>query len=344
MKKAILTGINKIEVIETPIPEIKNDTDVLIRMAVVGVCGSDIHYYSTGRIGSQVVQYPFTVGHEGAGVVEAVGHSVTRIKPGDRIAVEPSVACGHCDQCLSGRPHTCRNILFLGCPGQIEGNLADYIVMPESQCIKLSGHQSIDDGATSEPLAIGLYAVKQALMKGSESIGILGFGPIGMSVLLMARALGFEKIFVSEKNEVRCELARQNGATIVKNPLTDDISDEVIVFEPLLLDVVFECCGQQEALDTAIEICKPGGKLMVIGIPEFDRWSFSADLTRRKELSIIHIRRQNHCTEEALRMLSEGKINGSAMITHRFKLNEIADAFELVANYQDGVMKAMIDF
>ena len=339
-----MTGINQIEVIEAPIPEIKNDSDVLIRMVVVGVCGSDIHYYSTGRIGSQIVQYPFTVGHEGAGIVEAVGKNVTEVKPGDRIAVEPSVACGHCDQCLSGRPHTCRNILFLGCPGQIEGNLAEFIVMPESQCIKLSDNQSIDDGATSEPLAIGLYAVKQALMKGGESIGILGFGPIGMSVLLMARALGFEKIFVSEKNEARCELARQNRAIIVKNPLTNDISNEISAFEPLLLDVVFECCGQQEALDTAIEICKAGGKVMVIGIPEFDRWSFSADLTRRKELSIVHIRRQNHCTEEALRILAEGKINGSAMITHRFNLDEIADAFELVANYRDGVMKAMIDF
>jgi L-iditol 2-dehydrogenase len=216
--------------------------------------------------------------------------------------------------------------------------------MPESQCIKLSDHQSIDDGATSEPMAIGLYAVKQALMTGNESIGILGFGPIGMSVLLMAKAMGFERIFVSEKNEARCELARQNGVTIVKNPLINDISKEVSTFEPLLLDVVFECCGQQEALDTAIEICKPGGKVMVIGIPEFDRWCFSADLTRRKELSIIHIRRQNHCTEEALRMLAEGKVDGSAMITHRFKHNDIANAFEMVANYQDGVMKAMIDF
>jgi len=344
MKKSVLTGINRIKVIEAPIPEIKNDTDVLIRMAVVGVCGSDIHYYSTGRIGSQVVQYPFTVGHEGAGVVEAVGRSVTKVKRGDRIAVEPSVACGHCDQCLSGRPHTCRNILFLGCPGQIEGNLAEFIVMPESQCIKLSDHQSIDDGATSEPLAIGLYAVKQALMKGGESIGILGFGPIGMSVLLMAKAFGFDKIFVSEKNEARCELARLNGATVVENPLKNDIVKEVSAFEPLLLDVVFECCGQQEALDTAIEICKPGGKVMVIGIPEFDRWSFSADLTRRKELSIVHIRRQNHCTEEALNMLAEKKVNGNAMITHRFKLDDIADAFEMVANYQGGVMKAMIDF
>lgn len=344
MRKSVLTGINKIEIIEAPIPEIRKENDVLIRMAVVGVCGSDIHYYKTGRIGSQVVQYPFTVGHEGAGIVEAVGKSVTSVKPGDRIAVEPSVACGHCDQCKAGRPHTCRNNLFLGCPGQIEGNLAEYIVMPESQCILLKSDQSIDDGATSEPLSIGLYAVKQAQLKGNEAIGIIGFGPIGMSVFQMARSKGIDKIFVSEKIPQRQKVAARNGAFWAGNPLQSDIVETISAIEPLLLDVVFECCGQQEALDTAIELIKPGGKLVVVGIPEFDRWSFSADLVRRKEIMIVNIRRQNHCTEETLNMLADGKIDGSAMISHRFPFTKVHKAFDLVANYRDGVMKAMIDF
>jgi len=344
MKKSVLTGINQIEIIEASIPEIRNDNDVLIRMAVVGVCGSDIHYYKTGRIGSQVVQYPFTVGHEGAGIVEAVGKAVTLVKPGDRIAVEPSVACGHCDQCKAGRPHTCRNNLFLGCPGQIEGNLAEFIVMPESQCILLENHQSIDDGATSEPLAIGLYALKQAHLEGHETIGIIGFGPIGMSVFQMAQAHGVKKIYVSEKIDERGAIASKLGATWVGNPQKKNIVEAVSTLEPLLLDVVFECCGQQDALDTAVEILKPGGKLVVIGIPEFDRCSFSADKVRRKEITIINIRRQNHCTEATLEMLSEGKIEGNAMVTHRFPFSKVNEAFDLVANYKDGVMKAMIDF
>ncbi|MBN1926392.1 MAG: alcohol dehydrogenase catalytic domain-containing protein [Prolixibacteraceae bacterium] len=344
MKKSVLTGINRIEIINAPFPEIKNGNDVLIRMVVVGICGSDIHYYKTGRIGSQVVTYPFTVGHEGAGIVEAVGPDVATVKPDDRIAVEPSIACGICDQCLAGRPHTCRNNLFLGCPGQIEGNLAEYIVMPEQQCVKLQEDQSIDDGATSEPLAIGLYALKQAALTGNETIGILGFGPIGMSVFQMAKASGIEKIFVSEKIDERGGMAKQLGAAFVGNPLKEEIARSVTEKEPLLLDTVFECCGQQEALDTAIEILKPGGKLIVVGIPEFDRWSFPADIARRKEISLIHIRRQNHCAHETLDMLAGGKIDGSAMITHRFKFDDVAEAFDMVANYRDGVMKAMIDF
>jgi len=344
MKKSVLTGINKIEIIEVPKPGIVNETDVLIRMKVVGVCGSDIHYFKTGRIGSQVVHYPFTVGHEGAGIVEAVGAAVQSVKPGDHVAVEPSMACGHCDQCIAGRQNTCRNNIFLGCPGQIEGNLAEYIVMPESQCILLHDGQHIDDGATSEPLAIGLYAVKQAALDRNESIGIIGFGPIGMSVFQMAQAHGFSNIYVSEKIPERGLMALKLGSKWVGNPLNENIADAVSALEPLLLDVVFECCGQQEAMDTAIEILKPGGKLMVVGIPEFDRWSFSADVARRKELSIIHIRRQNNCTHETLQMLAEGKIEGSAMITHRFPFSEIAKAFDMVSNYEDGVMKAMIDF
>lgn len=344
MKKSVLTGINNIDIIEVPIPEIRNGNDVLIRMMVVGICGSDIHYYKTGRIGSQVVEYPFTVGHEGAGIISAVGKLVTTVKPGDRIAVEPSVACGHCDQCKAGRPHTCRNNLFLGCPGQIEGNLAEYIVMPESQCILLENNQSIDDGATSEPLAIGLYAIKQAQLRENEAIGIIGFGPIGMSVFQMALAHGFKKIYVSEKIDERGAIASKQGATWVGNPQKENIVEIISILEPPLLDVVFECCGQQDALDTAVDILKPGGKLVVVGIPEFDRWSFSADKVRRKEITIINIRRQNHCTEATLELLSKGKIDGSAMITHRFNLDSIAEAFDLVANYRDGVMKAMIDF
>jgi L-iditol 2-dehydrogenase len=129
MKSAKLTGIREIELLEVPDPKIINSTDVLIKMTTVGVCGSDMHYFTTGRIGDQVVAYPFTIGHEGAGIVENVGSDVTRVKPGDRIAIDPAMPCGQCDQCKAGRSHTCRKLRFLGCPGQAEGCLSEYIVI-----------------------------------------------------------------------------------------------------------------------------------------------------------------------------------------------------------------------
>lgn len=344
MKSMKLTGIRQMEMKEVPTPSVLREHEVLIRMKTLGVCGSDIHYYTTGRIGSQVVEYPFTVGHEGAGQVEKVGSGVTRVKPGDRIAIEPAMPCWECDQCLAGRPHTCRNLKFLGCPGQAEGSLSEYIVMPESSCFPIPDQMTYDEAAISEPLAIGLYAVRQSVPMAGAAVGILGFGPIGMSVLLPARALGARWIYVTDKINDRLAIAHKNGADLTANPLEDEVVDTLMKEEPALLDVVFECCGQQEALDHAVQLLKPGGKLMIIGIPEFDRWSFEADTARRKELTIQHVRRQNEALQPALEMLAEGTIQVAGMATHRYAFDRAGEAFELVAGYRDGVMKAMIDF
>ncbi|MBN2763708.1 MAG: alcohol dehydrogenase catalytic domain-containing protein [Bacteroidales bacterium] len=344
MKSMMLTGIRQMEMKEVPVPDIKNDTDVLIRMKRLGVCGSDIHYYTTGRIGSQVVSYPFPVGHEGAGIVEKSGTGVTRVKPGDRIAIEPAMPCGYCDQCLAGRPHTCRNLRFLGCPGQADGCLSEYIVIPEGSCIPIADNLTLDHASLSEPLAIGVYAVQQSVPMKDAHIGILGFGPIGMSVLLPSIARGATKAYITDKIDERLQLAGKAGAFYTGNPDKQNIVKEIIQQEPLLLDVVFECCGKQEAIDQAVHLLKPGGKLMIIGIPEFDRWSLDASEIRRKEICIQNVRRQNHCTEETLDMIASGALNTDNMITHRFPFEKTWEAFEMVAGYEDGVMKAMIEF
>jgi len=343
MKAFKLTGIGKMEMMEIPSPVLLNNTDVLIRMTVVGVCGSDVHYYNTGRIGSLVVDYPFAVGHEGAGVVEKAGRSVTRVKPGDRIAVEPSVSCGECDQCRAGRPHTCINNKFLGCPGQLEGNLMEYIVMDEKQCLKIPGNLSYDDAALSEPLSIGLYANKQASLKPGMNLAILGFGPIGMSVLLTAQAMGAGRVFVTDKISGRIAIALETGAEWAGSPDMEDVVEEIRQKLPGLADVVYECSGDQAALDNAVDLVKPGGRIMMIGIPEFDSWSFSAEKARRKEISFIHVRRQNNCVEDVLKMMEEGRVDASKMVTHRFPLERTDEAFKLVSKYGDGVMKAMIE-
>ncbi len=344
MKTMALTGIRQMEMQETAMPQILNDTDVLIKMKVVGVCGSDVHYYTQGKIGSQVVNYPFPVGHEGAGEVVEVGPGVTRIKPGDRIAIEPAMPCGECDQCLADRPHTCRKLRFLGCPGQADGCLSEYIVMPENSCFVIEDNMSFTEAAISEPLAIGVYAVNQSIPVKGASIGILGFGPIGMSVLLPAIAKGAHKIYVTDLIDERLQIAKDCGATWTGNPGKEDITPQIKNLEPLLLDVVFECCGKQEAMDQAIEILKPGGKLMVIGIPEFDRWSFPVDKIRHKEICIQSVRRQNHSVEEALDLMATKQVDVGKMPTHRFSFDRTKEAFDLVTGYKDGVMKAMIDF
>lgn len=344
MKTMMLTGIKKMVMREVAEPQLMKPDDVKIKMSVVGVCGSDIHYYNQGRIGSQIVNYPFTVGHEAAGVVVETGSSVKRVKKGDHIAIEPSMPCHECDQCLAGRPNTCRKLKFLGCPGQADGCLSEYIVMPETSCYRLSGDLTADRGALSEPLSIGLYAVKRSVNVKGASVGILGFGPIGMSVMLAARAYGCKTFYITDKVSERLAIAGIEGAKVAANASDEDIVRTILYREPLGLDVVFECCGQQEAFDQAVELLKPGGKLMVAGIPEFDKWSVNVEKTRRKEITVQFVRRQIDCTEPALEMMNNGQIDVSNMITHHFPFAQTVEAFDLVADYRDGVMKAMVEF
>jgi L-iditol 2-dehydrogenase len=344
MKAMMLTGIRQMSMKDIPEPQIVKPNDVKIKMSVVGICGSDIHYYTQGQIGSQVVEYPFAVGHEGAGVVVETGRDVKRVRSGDAIAIEPAMPCWECDQCLAGRHHTCRRLKFLGCPGQAEGCLMEYIVMPEESCFRLERGLNPDHGAISEPLAIGVYAVKKSGGVTGLDVGILGYGPIGMSVMLASKAEGAGSFTVTDKIQQRLAIALKEGASSLFNPLEEDFTTMIKQPHPLGLDVVFECCGQQEAFDQAIDVLKPGGKLVVVGIPEFDRWSMSVELTRRKEISLQFIRRQVDCVEPALKMMETGKIDVAGMVTHRFPFGKTKEAFDLVAEYRDGVMKAMIDF
>jgi len=209
MKAALLTGIRQFEIGQVPEPKMARDTDVLIRIKTVGVCGSDIHYYTTGRIGSQIIQFPFIVGHESAGIVEQTGKKATRVKPGQRIAIDPAVYCGHCDQCRAGRENTCRELLFLGCPKQLEGALCEYIVLPENCCYPIKDSTTFEQATLSEPLAIAVYAVERAHLPAKASVTILGAGPIGMSVFHALRTKNAGDVYVTDKIQDRLAFSQK---------------------------------------------------------------------------------------------------------------------------------------
>lgn len=343
MKAMMLTGIRRMETMQVPAPVIRRDDEVLLRLGSIGVCGSDIHYYTHGRIGSQVVQYPYRVGHECSAIVEAVGSAVTRVKPGSRVAVDPAVWCGTCDQCRVGRFHTCRALTFLGCPGQADGCMAEFLVMPERSLFPVPDSMSLEIAALVEPLSIGLYAVEQSIPMAGAAIAILGAGPIGLSVMLAARSAGARTIYVTDKIDARLAAAARAGADWTGNPDNTDIVAAIGDREPLALDAVFECCGRQEALDQAVNLLKPGGKLMLIGIPTEDRVSFAIDTLRRRELDIQNVRRQNECVEKTIALVAEGRMDPGFMITHRFPFDRSKEAFDLVDAYRDGIIKAMVN-
>ena len=342
MKAQRLTGIRQMEPFEVPVPKLAGPNDVLLKIKYIGVCRSDVHYYETGCIGSQVVQYPFTVGHECSAIVEDFGSAVTHLQKGEPVVVEPGVSCWQCVQCRSGRPHTCENLKFLGCPGQIEGCLSEYLVMPSECCFPTKDRIALEQGTLCEPFAIGLYAVQRSGLSSGQTVVILGAGPIGLSCLAAAQTQVASKIFVTEKIPERMCVAQKAGAVWVGSPDSQDVVEEICLFEPEGIDIAYECAGQQETVNQAIEVLKPGGTLMLIGIPREERISFSPDLIRRKEISIINVRRQNHCTAKAIDLIADRKVDLDFMITHRFNFDQTKEAFDLVAGYKEGVIKALI--
>lgn len=337
-----LTGIRELEYAERNLPKIINPDDVLLKIEAVGICGSDIHYYNEGNIGSQVVNYPFIVGHESAATVIETGPQVSHVKPGDKVAIEPTLWCGECEQCLQGRKHTCLNQNFLGCPGQIEGVLKEYAVLPEKCCFPVKVDMPFDLAVFAEPLSVGIYAVKlSGIDIKNSNIAILGAGPIGQSVLASCIKQGAKNVFVTDKLDYRLDIAEELGARWTGNANEPSLKSDMS--NTTTFDVVFECCGKQEAVDQAVKILKPGGKLMMVGIPEVDRISFEIDKMRRKELCFQNVRRQNECFQEAIDFIESDRDFFKPLITHYYSFEQVKEGFELVLNYSDNVLKAIIN-
>jgi len=343
MKAILLTGLKQMEIGDVPEPKIEKSTDVLLKIERIGVCGSDVHYYETGRIGSQIVEYPYITGHECAATVMAVGDSVTRVKAGDEVAIDPAVSCYECAQCKLGRENTCYNLRFLGTPGQGHGCLCEYLVMPEESCYPTHGAITLEQAVMCEPLSIAAYSVQQAKLPKDANVAILGAGPIGLCTFVSAKAENVNACYMTDKIEARIEAAKKAGATWAGNPDTQNIVEEILKQQPLGVDVAFECAGEQETIDQCVDLLRPGGTLILTGIPRLDRISFAIDFLRRKEITIVNIRRQNRCMQKAIDLLASGIVNVDFMITHYVPLEKTQEAYELVAGYRDGVIKAMID-
>ncbi|HDQ45522.1 MAG TPA: hypothetical protein ENN17_08510 [bacterium] len=337
MKAAMLTAPGRIEIREVPDKPLRADTDVRIRIDFGGICGSDLHYFRTGRIGEQVVAGPLVVGHECTGTVLETGKAVTAVRPGERVAVEPAVSCGRCDQCRTGRPNTCRRVQFMGCPGQLDGALVENIVMPETNCLPLPPELSSGTAVFSEPVSIALYAWR--FLKGLDirTVGILGAGPIGLAVLMAARERAGVRALVTDPLDARLSAAKALGADWTAGPQETDVPDA-----PEEFDAVFECCGREEAIARAARLLKPGGHLVIVGIPETEFFRIDLHGLRRDEITLYNVRRQNGCLEEAIGLCTRRRKEIDGLITHSFPLDAAQQAFDLAEGYRDGVIKSVI--
>ncbi|MBN1893068.1 alcohol dehydrogenase catalytic domain-containing protein [bacterium] len=343
MKASFLTGIRRLEtrVVAAPGP---GKGLLLLKNRMVGICGSDLHYFNEGRIGDQSVVYPFIMGHECVAEVCAIQEEASRFSPGDMVIVDPAVSCGSCSQCRAGRPHTCLNLKFMGAPGQLEGALAGMLAMPESCCHPAGNDLSLRAAVMVEPLSIAVHAFRLAGIPAGSTIGILGAGPIGLCVLFESQKAGAGSVFVTDRRAHRVAAAMKAGASWAGNPERNDIVQEILERETEGLDAVFECCGDPEALDQAVSILKPGGRLVVVGIPAAERVPQDLHALRRKEITVIHVRRQNGCIATALEHVRANPDLIESWVTHVFGIEDAQRAFETASGRSDGVIKAVIAF
>ena len=350
MKAAFLTGIKQIEIreIKKPIPQ---KGEVLIKLSSVGICGSDVHYYRTGKIGSQVVKYPFIIGHECSGVIDDKAEGVTNVNIGQRVAIEPAVSCSICDFCLEGRPNICPQVKFLGTPATstspaIEGAYREYITIPEYNAIPISDNISFDEAALTEVMAIAVHSMDLVKIKSGETVAIFGSGPIGLGILIVAKLSGASTIFATDLVKDRLEMAKKLGADYAINPIKGNPIDVIKkLTDGRGVDITFEAAGEQETIEHSLEAVKIGGRVAIIGIPEADKIYYSPEI-RRKEPIIYHVRRSNQANkdvERSISLIEKGILKVKPLATHRFSLEEIKDAFNMVDGYKNGVIKAIID-
>ena len=226
MKVAVMTGKKKMEWCEREIPQ-PGPGELQIKLEYVGVCGSDLHFYSEGRLANWVPDGPLVLGHEPGGVVSAIGEGVTGFEFGDRVALEPGVPCGHCEDCLKGHYNLCRSVRFMAIPGEKDGVFSEYCTHAASMTFKLPDNVSTMEGGLMEPLAVGMHACELSNAKLGETAVVLGAGCIGLVTLMSLKARGVSEIYVADVLDKRLEKARELGATRVFNSRNENIEEFV---------------------------------------------------------------------------------------------------------------------
>lgn len=303
----------RIESAEIPRPK---PGEVLLRVTAVGLCGSDRHWFEEGAIGDAQLAAPLVLGHEIAAVVE----SGPRI--GERVAVDPAVPCDECDLCRSGRANLCLSVRFAG-HSPTDGALRDWMCWPERRLHRIPDRCPDPGGALLEPLGVALHALDLAHIRPGDAAVVVGCGPIGLLLIQLARLSGAGWIGAVDPLRHRLDAARSFGASAVGPNAGDLLADA----NGRQAEVTFEVAGEPEAIESAVSVAAPGTRVVIVGIPTDDRIAFRASVARRKGLTILMARRMGHQYPRALDLVERGAIDVTGLVSHRFPLDEVGQAF-----------------
>jgi L-iditol 2-dehydrogenase len=300
-----------------PVP---GDGESLVRITATGLCGSDLHWYESGGIGDAVITRPLVGGHETAGVV------VAGPRAGTRVAVDPAIPCHRCDLCARGHPNLCRNLVFAGHSTR-DGGLQRYLAWPASRLHALPDELSDADGAMLEPLGVAVHATDLGHIPLGGSVAVVGCGPVGLLLVQLARVVGATRVVASDPLPHRRLAAASYGADVVLDPADDGYHDLLVDFTAGSgVDVAFEVAGNDAAIAAAMEAVRPGGRVVLLGIPDVDVSSFAAGTARRKGLTFVMVRRMREVYPRATMLVRRGLVDVRGLVSHRYALTDVDKA------------------
>ncbi len=337
MNVAVMTDIGKMEYTQKAIPQQK-DNEVLVKLEYVGICGSDIHYFESGRIGDFVVDPPFVLGHEAAGIVVEVGKDVKHLNVGDRVALEPGTTCGSCEFCRKGSYNLCPDVVFFATP-PVDGVFQEYVAHEAAKCFKLPDNVTSLEGAMIEPLAIGFHAAKQGNAEVGQTAVVFGAGCIGLVSLLALKASGVSKVYVADVLDNRLEKAKELGADIVINSTKNDVI-ELLKGEGI--DLAIDTSGSEIAVNTAIRVVKKGANIVLVGYSSSGSSNLLTSIVTNKELTINTVFRYRHCYPVAIAAVADGKVPLKKLVSDIFDFDDLQNAMEQCINHKDRIVKSAV--
>ena len=320
-RAAVMHGTHDVRLEDVPVPEPGKD-EVLVEIKAVGVCGSDVHYYEEGRIGSFVVEKPLILGHESMGTVVALGDNATKHEIGDRVTLEPGVPDGTCRECRAGRYNLCPNVRFFATP-PIDGAFTNYVSINEDFAFSLPDGLSDNAGALMEPLSVGIWACKKGGVTAGDHVLVTGAGPIGLLAMQVAFAQGATEVTLTDVADERLEIARRLGATRALNVAAEPLGEAGIE-----ADVLIECSGNERALGDGIRCVRPAGVAVVVGMGPNEETSIPLAFIQTSEIILTGTFRYANTYPTAIDLAATGKVDLDAMVTSHYGLPDTEEALQ----------------
>jgi L-iditol 2-dehydrogenase len=340
---AELTGLRQFRLAERSIAD-PGPGEIQVRVAAVGVCGSDIHSYSEGAVGDSPCVYPMVLGHEPAGLVVKTGAGATGWSPGDRAALEPALYCYHCEFCLSGHHNVCEKLRFMSNPEE-PGFFREYLNLPARNLLALPVGMGLEIATMIEPLAVVLHSMQFVALQPGETAVVFGAGPIGLLTVIALKLAGAKRVWAVDPVAHRLDFARAAGGDAVLDPRAVDPVRQILQDTGNRgVDVAIDCGGRHDSINQSIHATRNAGRVVMTAIPSEVRVPVEFSPLRRKEITLYNVRRSNHESAGALAMLTRNLPRFAPLVTHTRPLEQIGQAFSQLEHYTDGVGKLVITF